>query len=103
MFYAEDDISELLNCPNCKKRYRDPRSLPCGETICDDCIEYLSISTGDSNTLNCPYCKETHRIPESGFANKLILKLIEKSHEVYRSKEFDDLKPKLKIIDDMYK
>jgi hypothetical protein len=101
MFYAQSDLKEFLNCQNCDIEYQDPRILPCYEFICSICIDSLTESKDDVDVFNCPYCKDVHQIPENGFQkNKYIEKLIlKKPREVYRCKEFEELKSRIETID----
>ena len=99
MFYAENDFNEIVNCNNCKKKYTDPRTLPCDEQICQSCITNL-LST-ENNGIECPYCSNFHQTPENGFPqNKLLLKLLQKKpNEVYRGKLVENLKSQLYTIE----
>ncbi|CAF0932755.1 unnamed protein product [Brachionus calyciflorus] len=51
---------ELLTCPSCNKIYNSPRFLPCGETICTNCIE-------QGNSFKCKFCESDHCKPETEF------------------------------------
>jgi hypothetical protein len=94
MFYEEAQIADLLKCPKCNKRFDDARILPCGQTMCSDCIENLSNKL--SNTMKCSLCQGTHQITKenNGFpVNKLIMQLLDlHPSEVYRSKLVEQLK-----------
>jgi hypothetical protein len=57
MLYTEDN----LKCPKCNTIYVDPRSLPCGEVVCNKCINHL-----EANSFKfC--CLQVHSIPDKGF------------------------------------
>lgn len=75
------DESNLI-CPQCSETYDDPRLLPCGENLCNECIRDL-IRAHNGNALNCPYCKSVHSFPASnsgsGFPpNKFITRFMSK-------------------------
>ena len=96
MFYQEKEINEIIICPYCKLKYKDPRILPCGRSLCFDCIELLMSKT--NNKLNCPFCKEPHENKNDyGFYKNLELARLaeKKANEVYRSKSSELLKSKL--------
>ena len=92
MFYEEKDINDLLSCFNCKTVYVDPRTLPCGETLCLKCINSLY-----EKNMNCPFCSEAHLMNPTEFKpNKTVLKLMEKKpNEIYRGKTANKLKSQL--------
>lgn len=98
MFYGEKDISEITVCPYCKNKYRDPRILPCGRSICNECLESLINKKEDS--LTCVICNVVHERPKGGFyKNKELAKLTEKKpNDIYRSKAAEDLKLTLKEL-----
>jgi hypothetical protein len=75
----------------------DPRYLPCGESACHECI-LKSIKNNSKKQFECPFCEKIHEAAgkESFPKNKVLLKLIKmKAEEVYRYKNFEDLKAKL--------
>jgi hypothetical protein len=99
MFYSENDISKLLNCEICKQRMFDPRCLPCGNTVCYDCISNENEEV--EKKINCKLCSQIH-LKESILANNLIDRLIELNpNEINRTKEEKDLKEILKKIKDI--
>ena len=70
MFYEENLIDEHLKCLICLKRLHDPVSLPCGEIVCQKCIDdYIEEHSEKSNNnqFKCCACDEEHSIPENGF------------------------------------
>jgi len=93
MFYEENEINELIICPYCKNKYKDPRLLPCGTSLCFDCIQL--ITRIDAGNVKC-VCNQFHMIPVDGFfINTTLAKLVEKKpFEVYRGslvKEFKQI------------
>jgi predicted RNA-binding protein Jag len=95
MFYEEKDLNELLLCFNCKTPYKDPRILPCGETLCTACVTLLN-----DNNLKCPFCSDAHLTNPSDLQpNKTILKFLNKKpNEIYRGKVAEKLKIRLNEI-----
>jgi SpoVK/Ycf46/Vps4 family AAA+-type ATPase len=60
MYFTDDQ----LKCPICNRVYVDPRSLPCGENICNKCIQ-----TNEKNgQFNCSGCDSTHVLVDNGFS-----------------------------------
>ncbi|KAK5973276.1 RING finger protein nhl-1 [Trichostrongylus colubriformis] len=59
-----EKIEQLLTCPICLDRYKQPKLLPCQHTFCYPCLE----SCADSlhRTLKCPECRAEHSIPYEG-------------------------------------
>jgi hypothetical protein len=95
MFYQEKEIDEVIQCPRCKNRYNDPRILPCGLSMCYNCILSLD-TTQDCMCIIC-ICAETHPIPTCFIKNAVVAKLAEKkASEVYRGAFFEDLRKNLK-------
>jgi ribosomal protein L29 len=102
MFYEEEEINQLLKCEQCNQRYIQPRNLPCGESICTNCLEKLMEEqpAKQSGKLKCCYCREDHNIPERVFPiSKKLEKLLEtKPNEIYRGKAVEELEKHLRNI-----
>ena len=100
MFYKADQINKKLICPNCKQFYSDPKVLPCGKTICNNCINrhLMKSIKQPSAEFVCILCSKAHKVPEGGFpTSEFILDLIkEQPQEVYRGKAVDKLKSHLR-------
>jgi hypothetical protein len=64
MFFTEKQIKDSNTCEKCKTIFNDPRSLPCGECICNKCIMN---EIDDKNEFNCFCCGEMHNVPNNGF------------------------------------
>ena len=78
MFFQDSEINEELLCPICAEVYSDPRLLPCGETVCNECIAKLEKSDR-KNEIKCSLCDDLHPIPENGFySNNRISRLSKK-------------------------
>uniref|UniRef100_A0A5S6QN72 RING-type domain-containing protein n=1 Tax=Trichuris muris TaxID=70415 RepID=A0A5S6QN72_TRIMR len=60
-----DKIEELLTCPICLDRYKNPKVLPCQHSFClEPCLEGLMDST--RRTVKCPECRVEHLAPQDG-------------------------------------
>ena len=66
------ELSLLLHCPFCDNLITDPRVLPCGESICFECIP--------DKEFECSLCSEKHQVPPNGFMkNKRLGDLLKNS------------------------
>ena len=75
MYFQETLVSSLLNCKVCESKLRNPVVLPCGNSICNECVDFLKVSKNDY--LVCSDCHQTHIIPENGFTiNKKLAKIL---------------------------
>ena len=92
MFYEESIISKFLICKICECKLSDPRVLPCGNSICNNCIDFL-INSGE-NHMKCRFCGKTHQVPSDGFpSNNELAELVKvKPNEVSRNKLTADFK-----------
>ena len=92
MFFEEEEVNKLTECPHCKHKLSDPRVIPCGLTVCHACI---------SESM-CESCGETHAKPPHGHTkNQIVSDLIQlKAREVYRGPMVSTLKSNLTIIRD---
>jgi hypothetical protein len=58
MYFAREIFEKKFNCFNCHQRFIIPKLLPCGQTICETCLnKQLSKS---STCINCPSCFKVH-------------------------------------------
>ena len=75
MFFEQDQILTVLNCSKCINRIDEPRLLPCGNTVCNDCITTLTVSRNpNSNMFECAMCLNEHMLPNEEFPlNKSLL------------------------------
>ena len=94
MYYDEKEIIEHLKCPYCQSLLDDPRILPCGASICNDCSVFLAKK---ALAINCKICSFTHEMPETGFTkNQNLAKLVElKPYEISRGKTVTNFKSTL--------
>ncbi len=69
-------MDDLILCPRCRSVFNSPRLLPCGETLCNNCITRQA----NSSVIKCIMCDKMHEIPaKNGFPiNKQTLKLIDR-------------------------
>ncbi|XP_063284245.1 nuclear factor 7, ovary-like [Pelobates fuscus] len=54
---ASADLREELTCSVCLNIYRDPVTLPCGHSFCQDCIENV-LDTQGAREYSCPECRQ---------------------------------------------
>ncbi|CAI5444123.1 unnamed protein product [Caenorhabditis angaria] len=59
-----EKIEQLLTCPICLDRYKQPKLLPCQHTFCYPCLE--SCADTLHRTLKCPECRAEHKVPYDG-------------------------------------
>jgi hypothetical protein len=99
MFFTENQIKDKTSCEKCKRVFNDPRSLPCGECLCNDCI-LSGIKNQKIDGYICFFCKEIHNVPTNGFpVNKLALSLLEMKPNVEdKFDALDEFKNQLKKI-----
>ncbi|VIO92609.1 Hypothetical RING finger protein F54G8.4 in chromosome III, putative [Brugia malayi] len=62
-----EKIEQLLTCPICLDRYKQPKLLPCHHTFClpclDNCVDLVH------RVLKCPECRAEHPVPYEGVKN----------------------------------
>ena len=66
-----------LKCPQFNDSYIEPRILPCGQSICNYCIETIE----NPIQFRCVLCKVIHQIPALGFPFDLELIKLNKSQQ----------------------
>nr|XP_039272513.1 RING finger protein nhl-1-like [Styela clava] len=58
-----DQIEQLLTCPVCLDRFKQPKILPCQHTFClRPCLQNLVTA----RSIRCPECRSTHLLPRNG-------------------------------------
>jgi hypothetical protein len=99
MFYEKNEIDEELKCPSCSQKYQSPRLLPCGDSICFGCVEFIK-DQNSKDLYKCPVCEKIHAVQAENLpTNKILEKLLrKKANEVYRNKDVEELKEKLTIL-----
>ncbi|KAL3873606.1 hypothetical protein ACJMK2_036702 [Sinanodonta woodiana] len=64
MASTESSLAEFDECPHCHKTITNPRSLPCGHTLCEECLEILMengkivVESLKERFLSCPKCQK---------------------------------------------
>lgn len=53
---TEKRLEEMLTCPVCQDIFNDPRQLPCGHSMCMDCLGNMVDHTTDM-PFRCPDCR----------------------------------------------
>lgn len=53
----EEKLEEMLTCSVCRDIFKDPRQLPCGHSMCMDCLQNLREHSSDV-PFRCPNCRE---------------------------------------------
>ena len=98
MFVDEAAINKILNCKVCESKLKDPRILPCGQSVCAECIP--DISDANKERIKCQSCSKTHEIPRDGFPeNKVLVEItMLKSNEVSCCKTIAEIKSILEKI-----
>ncbi len=105
MIFEEAFITNLLKCNQCDGKfteYDQPRSLPCGKIVCNNCV--LKIEKEATNKkFKCPICSKHHVIPEEGFVfNELAYHLVtSKPTQIWRGKKYEKLKINLIKIESL--
>lgn len=100
MFYNKEEVDLYLNCRHCKQRYDIPKTLQCGEVLCETCINALMKL--DSDELICPFCGETHQEPANGFpVQKLFCEMLKlKPSPQYRGILIEELEKTLSELNE---
>ena len=94
MFYELKKVNDELNCSKCNERLDEPRILPCGDTVCSQCVTLIQIN---NERFDCILCVKSHKIAEEGLPiNKKLLALLSmQPTEVSRSQAAESLKKAL--------
>jgi hypothetical protein len=73
MYYKRFEIDSYLICPKCLKRFDVPIGLPCGNCVCETCVQEFThtqtVYNGEKSSweVDCPLCLEKHDVPIYGF------------------------------------
>ncbi len=54
--YSYSNIEDILQCPLCVDRFRDPRALPCQHVFCSTCLKIITSSNKICSMITCPLC-----------------------------------------------
>ncbi|CAF0757240.1 unnamed protein product [Brachionus calyciflorus] len=100
MFYELDKLESQLKCPKCLLKYVSPRILPCGKSLCQNCIDQLC-NYNLLNFIKCPICCKSHAVPDEGFIiNEFIVKTLDiKPEKVYRCASYEQFDTLLNEIE----
>jgi hypothetical protein len=100
MFFTEEQCNQYVTCQRCEETFFDPRSLPCGECVCNKCI--VSHLENGSKQFKCFCCTKTHPVPEEGFPeSKVMLSFMKaKPNGEIKMKALDDFKSEMSKIKD---
>ncbi|XP_070537491.1 tripartite motif-containing protein 2-like [Ptychodera flava] len=92
---SSEDGDDTLSCPVCKKKFDDPKILPCLHTVCSVCLDDLVVKERRAQHLVCPVksCREkvqltvrgVHELPDDFSVNNLA------DFEALRSGSFDEI------------
>jgi hypothetical protein len=95
MFFTENQIKDKTTCEKCKTIFNDPRSLPCGECLCNKCIVN---EVDDKSEFKCFCCDEMHNVPKNGFpVNKIVLSFLQmKPNAEIKFNVWEEFKKQLK-------
>jgi hypothetical protein len=100
MYFQKSEIEEKLMCPKCKKRFDEPKIMPCGDSICKSCLDKIVIN--NDLRIKCPICRVEHKIPIQGElpTQKILVDLLKlKPVQVYRGEMLEKLDSNLKSIE----
>jgi hypothetical protein len=98
MFYEESAINQILLCKVCDSKLNDPRILPCGQSVCAECV--VKLADTSNQRIKCLNCGKAHEIPHDGFPeNKALVEITKlKSSKVSRCQLISQIK---QIIEDL--
>lgn len=74
-----------LECSLCEETYKQPKSLICFHTFCQDCLEKFVQRC--NNSLVCPKCRKQTGIPQEGIAglpNNLLIRSLAGDAAVFK-------------------
>lgn len=83
-------LSEIC-CPICKEIYLDPKILPCGKSVCSECIP-------DQEEFECEICSQTHNTTSAELLKDDHLTSIIDQHIQLCEKDINVRSYKIKII-----
>ncbi len=82
------EFLRIIKCQNCMEIFKIPITMPCGATICQDCLSKLQ-----SNHTNCKFCGKQHETEGTFPVNnsiKLILNLYKASKDNVSEQHYDN-------------
>jgi hypothetical protein len=101
MFYTQQQLLNKFECLGCEETLMDPRNLPCGQCLCNNCIE-LRLPQAQYGKFDCLGCENRHSIPDDGFpVNKILVSLLnEKPEGQFKMNSFEIFKEELEEMKD---
>ena len=70
MAAANDDLQFIVECLVCSTDENTPKSLSCGHSICNVCIDQMLVverkTCPRSSRIRCPSCRADTNVPDSG-------------------------------------
>ena len=98
MFFQEEAINNVLICKICENKVVDPRLLPCGKSVCHQCVD-LIVDT-EKKRIKCQNCAKIHEIPDEGFLKNLALQeLLEcEAKEVFHPNHKEEFRTLLNLL-----
>jgi tripartite motif-containing protein 2/3 len=77
MFHITDQMRKAVICQICKQVFVDPRNLPCGHSVCNNCIKP---DADNESHFKCHCCNEMHILPQNGFpVSQVMASFLEKN------------------------
>ena len=94
---------KISTCMHCALRFDEPKLLPCGNTICNSCVQNFIIEQNPLKTAyKCPICDKIHDFsPQKAFqTNKLIAQIIKDQYFAFyfNDESVEKLKSKMDHI-----
>ena len=91
----ENESHNNLICPGCNDKYTDPQQLPCGQSLCNYCIQTI-----EKNEFKCALCNNVHQKPVNGFPlNDQLIQQLNKRLKTESSNEAQQFKTLSNNID----
>jgi hypothetical protein len=94
-----DKIDSFLICVVCDNKMVDPRLLPCGNSVCHRCVDFLADT--EKKRIKCENCAKIHEMPDDGFPKNLSLQeLLEfAAKEVFHPNHKEEFKKLLDALE----
>ena len=99
MFFDSSQVNNFLNCKKCEGRLDEPKLLPCGNSICSQCVSLIQLT--NYREFECLVCQDKHEMPKNGLPiSKALVDILSiKSLDVSRGNAFETLQGTLKEIE----
>jgi len=78
------ELAEEVKCVVCFEYMEEPRTLPCGHSICASCLDNMVNSTFSKNMeiVRCPICMSNHPLPHKWIRNFNLAHITEKLKQI---------------------